>query len=379
MNKAQEFTNYVSYAALGALKTILGIIVTISAVLNLTSGLIGGIWLAIIGHWGSIVIGIILAIAMPWAYTILFLLTVGFAILISFFYERGSKAFVGIFGFLSLIYGSAIIAAWVIFVFRYFMGDADKSSYIPLLFWSHATATAPLYYMASKESPDDSTTTLALIFGQICYFICVLYFFLGDSPTPWLYSIVAIGLALSAYSTIMALNEMIQEEKVKKAFCENGDYEDFMPQPNPDNLMQGGDYEGAIDSYRLLLEENPDDIAAWNNLGYCLNRRDDYQGAIECFDKALEINRYDTYSWYFKGICLYKLGDYSGAQSCYEKAIEIEPESPALWYNKALAEDLLEDCGMAAKSFEKFLTIAPENAEEQIDYARERLKELNAS
>lgn len=192
-------------------------IATIVMILNLFYGIVGGIWLAILGHWGSIGIGLGLGIAMPWIYAIASLPTMGLSFVFTYFAKKGSKTFTGISGFLTSIYHNALLAMWVIWVFSFFMGMADSKSFIPYLLWGYSTMMAPLSYMASKEPPDSMGTILGVFFAQLCYLIWVLFSFFGKNLIPWLYAIITVGVLLSLFATVVAIAQMVEEEKMKKA------------------------------------------------------------------------------------------------------------------------------------------------------------------
>jgi len=66
----------------------ISVIATIVIILNFFSGIVGGIWLAILGHWGSIAIGFGLGFAMPWIYTLVSLPAMGLGVVVVFFAER---------------------------------------------------------------------------------------------------------------------------------------------------------------------------------------------------------------------------------------------------------------------------------------------------
>jgi len=216
----------------------ISIIATIVIVLNFLSGIVGGIWLAILGHWGSIGIGFGLGIAMPWIWTIASLPAMGLSFVLAFFAEKGSKTFTGILGFLTSIYNNALLALWVIWVFGFFMARADSRSFIPYLLWGYSTMMAPLSYMASKEPPESMGTTLGVFFAQLCYLIWVLFFFFGKTFIPWLYAIIVVGFLFSLFAIVIAIATMVEEERMEKARLA---YEDITDSYDNDNLYEDDD------------------------------------------------------------------------------------------------------------------------------------------
>lgn len=213
MERTHSILNFAATVGTAAIS----IIATIVLILNIFSGIVGGIWLAILGHWGSIGFGFGLGFAMPWIYFLVSRPAMGLGFIVAFFVERRSKTFISILGFLTALYNNALLASWVFGVYIFFMNRANAQSYIPYLLWSYSTMMAPLSYMASKEPPDNFGTTVGLFYSQICYFIFVLSFFFRGNFTLWLYTIISTGIAFSLFVIVLIIAQMIEEERAKKA------------------------------------------------------------------------------------------------------------------------------------------------------------------
>jgi len=56
------------------------------------------------------------------------------------------------------------------------------------------------------------------------------------------------------------------------------------------NYYASGDLDKAFDTYSRVLDVNPDDYIAWNNLGNVYRDQFNYQAAREAYEKALELN-----------------------------------------------------------------------------------------
>jgi len=93
------------------------------------------------------------------------------------------------------------------------MKDAKSWAIIPHLLWGYATMMAPLSYMASKEDPDSTGTTMAVFFAQICYFIYVLFYFFGQQFIYWLSAMIVFGVLFSVYSIIILVLGMTVEQE----------------------------------------------------------------------------------------------------------------------------------------------------------------------
>lgn len=127
-------------------------------VLNIFGGIASGIWLAILGEWGGIGMGLLASIGGAFFCSILllpgFLISVP-AVLIM---EKGSilRVLGFIIGMVGLFWTFIVMSGWGMFSFDYFMARADSDSRIPYLIWAYGVATGPWAYMASKEDSDYS-------------------------------------------------------------------------------------------------------------------------------------------------------------------------------------------------------------------------------
>ncbi|MBI3781685.1 MAG: hypothetical protein HY278_11615 [candidate division NC10 bacterium] len=187
------------------MKAFLGLIKTLVvplAILNMLGGIVSGIWLAVLGEWGTIGFGIVvIAISIP---------ALGFALMPSMLLAvpaahcatKGRTV-----GFLCLIalsnlYTVAIITVWCCAVLFVFVKDAPSSILIPTLIWSYGIATGPWGYMASKESQSsDFGPTLAAFMAQLAYLVIMLMVIL--LPVTWLQ-------ALKVFAGFMLVGLVIQ-------------------------------------------------------------------------------------------------------------------------------------------------------------------------
>jgi len=216
---SNRFLNALYVTGMALINTVVSFIV----ILNFISGIAGGIWLAILGKWLLILAGIVIGFIMPYAYWIAALPAMGLAVLTAFFADRKNKLLAASSGFLASLYSNGLMIIWVIWVFGIFMKDAEGWAIIPHLFWGYATMMAPLSFMASKEPPESTGTTMAVFFAQICYFIYVLFYFLGEQFLYWLLAMIALAILFSLFSAIMSFIEMVAEEEYYST--ESLDYE----------------------------------------------------------------------------------------------------------------------------------------------------------
>lgn len=170
--------------------------------LNIFSGLVGGIWLAILGKWKLIGAGLLLSFAMPWAYAIISLPAFGLAALAILAKEKGSKINLFVLGFLSSIYNYVLLSLWNIVVLSNYLRGTESGSFVPHLLWAYSIAMAPLGYMASKEPPDSTGTTIGLFFAEVCFIILAISWFFR---IPFKSSILIISVLIIILSFIISI------------------------------------------------------------------------------------------------------------------------------------------------------------------------------
>lgn len=208
----EEKSSKPTFALLGS---VIGLVVSILIAVNFFSGIIGGLWLVFSGGLFLVLYGIVLSIVMPWAYTVAFLPQMGLAALLVKPMEMGNKLLVLILGFLASSYGNLILAIWTVFVFENLVVQ-PRYSFIPLLLWGYSTMMAPLSYMASKEPPDSTGTSMGLLFAQLSFVLLTILFLVGSYSST---RNVALGILIVLFSclTISTVVGSMRVQKPKNA------------------------------------------------------------------------------------------------------------------------------------------------------------------
>jgi len=95
-------------------------------------------------------------------------------------------------------------------------------------------------------------------------------------------------------------------------------------------------FRKAVDAYKKILDQNPDDHAALFNLGRSYNKLNQDQDAAKALKQAVKLNPEDSEYQTELGAILIKLAQYHEAIPPLKKALELDPEN-------LRAADLLED------------------------------------
>jgi len=161
-------------------------------ILNIAGGIAGGIWLAILGEWTLIVIGVLLFFISHWILSIIMLPNLLIAGIASHLYER-KNPLAPFLGFLSQLYINLLIVGTCVFAFficsHYYSGETSIT-YVPYLLWSWGMALGPWQFFASKE-PDNEFFSITLFSASVFYFLFLTSIFI--SPILRLIIIVIFG------------------------------------------------------------------------------------------------------------------------------------------------------------------------------------------
>jgi hypothetical protein len=172
---------------------IVDILIVPIIILNFCGGIIGGIWLAILGEWRLIGIGVFLLFASIWILSILMMPGILIAGIAGYFYERKSP-FGHLFGFMSQLYTNILIVGTCVFSFficSSFYTGGINIGFIPYALWSWGMALGPWQFFASKE-PENTFSAITLFCASVFYFLFLTSIFI--SPIIGLIIIIIFGM-----------------------------------------------------------------------------------------------------------------------------------------------------------------------------------------
>jgi len=127
--------------------------------LNMFSGIIGGVWLGVVGNWGLIGAG--LAAVFISSFGLSLALAPGFIFLApaAMALEKGKTIIAGLLFALSNLWTCAVITAWCLGSFYVVFSYYETGSIWPYLLWAYSTATGPWTYMAVIDARGQDTGT----------------------------------------------------------------------------------------------------------------------------------------------------------------------------------------------------------------------------
>ena len=121
--------------------------------------------------------------------------------------------------------------------------------------------------------------------------------------------------------------------------------------------------EEAESLYRSLLETDPKNLSANNNLGILLYSLGRFSEAEKCYKKATELKPDFADAYNNLGITLKKLKKYDEAEKSFNKAIELQPDVAGAPFNLGNMLKDLRRFDEAETSFNKAIELKPDYAE----------------
>ena len=93
--------------------------------------------------------------------------------------------------------------------------------------------------------------------------------------------------------------------------------------------LDGYELEKALEAFHKAMEENPEDIYAYNNTGYTYKLLERYEEAIKMYEKAISKlkNKETTLPYYNLAVCYLILGRYNEALKAIQEDLKLFPRS----------------------------------------------------
>jgi hypothetical protein len=196
------------------MRALLTIITIPLGILNLCGSLVAGIWLAILGEWQPIGVGLLLLVSSHFMLSLVLMPGLIFAAPAAIAMESGKTILGSLIGGVSVLYTEVIVVGWAYLMLGYFHGLASASSEIPLLLWSYGAAIGPWAFMASKDG-DNPHSWFSVFFLSLGYISCILALLLGHVSLVTCLVILSVFMAASC---ILSVVYVIAEIKTKAAY-----------------------------------------------------------------------------------------------------------------------------------------------------------------
>ncbi|MEH1842754.1 MAG: tetratricopeptide repeat protein [Nostoc sp.] len=149
-------------------------------------------------------------------------------------------------------------------------------------------------------------------------------------------------------------------------------------QNNIEQLFQQGNAAETVGNnsqaetiWRQVLQLEPNNGKAYNNLGNALRRQEKLEEALAAHQKALEINKNDAeayvgirnvaIAYYNLGIVLYKQNKLVDAVAAFQKVIQLNPKDAYAYYNLGKALLFQNKLVDAVAAFQKAIQLDPNN------------------
>ncbi|MBN2207596.1 MAG: tetratricopeptide repeat protein [Candidatus Aminicenantes bacterium] len=97
-------------------------------------------------------------------------------------------------------------------------------------------------------------------------------------------------------------------------------------------LAGNRDYQGAIQAYRRVLEQSPNNVQALAGLGQVYIRLQQFADAVPLLEQAARLNPSDKEAYYNLGLAYEQVKDFAKAADAYGKYIQSQPENPWTGY-----------------------------------------------
>jgi hypothetical protein len=179
-------------------------------ILNMLSGIVGGVWLGIRGEWGLIVGGLVYMFGSALALSVVLLPSMIFAAPAMALLERGRVIAAAIVSFPGTVWTHAVLGASCVAVFYFATLNPDSGSIWPYLLYGHAVAMAPWAYLAHKdEQAGNDSGNLPLFFAGLGVVSMMVGVLINGAPLGiynlaiWFAPFTILGLLLHTLSLIV--------------------------------------------------------------------------------------------------------------------------------------------------------------------------------
>ena len=142
-------------------------------------------------------------------------------------------------------------------------------------------------------------------------------------------------------------------------------------------LVETGRFEMAKAEFNQVLQKDPNNGIAWNNLGNAYRETNELEEAAQAYKKSIELAPHYAYPQNGLGTILVRQGRTREAIPYFEKALELDPKFVEVYLNMGIAFHSLNEIAKARTLYETFLKIAPDSMEAEKRNARLLLSQIH--
>ncbi|XP_038145714.1 Bardet-Biedl syndrome 4 protein isoform X1 [Cyprinodon tularosa] len=167
----------------------------------------------------------------------------------------------------------------------------------------------------------------------------------------------------------------LQLGKYQKAFEHLGNALTFDPNNYKAILAAGsmmqthGDFDVAMNKYRVAACAVPESPPLWNNIGMCFFGKKKYVAAISCLKRAHYLSPFDWKVLYNLGLVHLTMQQYASAFHFLSAAINLNPRMGELYMLLAVALTNLEDVENATRAYEQAVNLDETNPMVNLNFA----------
>jgi len=118
-----------------------------------------------------------------------------------------------------------------------------------------------------------------------------------------------------------------------------------------EEARQAGDFRGAEEIWRQVIEQDPNNAPAYLGLGNRLRDQNKLEEAIAAYEKAIEVDPNYAFAYVGLGNALRSDNQLEAAKAQYEQAIELNPNLPGVYWNLG---NVLADLGNSEEAIAQF-------------------------
>jgi hypothetical protein len=180
------------------MQALLKLILVPLLLFNLLAGIVGGVWLLLLGEWrmlGGALLATILGMLLSGTVSRPGMLALAHATLLRA--KGGPLRVAYLLLFAGILWACIVMSAWALCWFEYFRSRSVNISIVPRLLVAFSVATGPWEYMAQRD-PRTGGPSFGLLFFKIaCFTAFVMLAFAGAEQSTTLATfLVIMGIAL---------------------------------------------------------------------------------------------------------------------------------------------------------------------------------------